>query len=127
MRREERGGDDGAGGAIPLIAGGLAVAAVAAAVVAVLLDHASTDLYLGATIAAAVGTALFIIHLIRSRADLSAWTAVAPLGVVLGLLGVAASGASCGVACIAVGAPIAGLALCPPNLNLRRLRRPALR
>ena len=110
------------GGAIPLLAGGLAVAAVAAAVVAVLLGHASTDLYLGATVAAGVATALFVTHLIRSRAELSAWAAVAPLGVVLGLLGVAASGASCGVACIAVGAPIAGLALSPPSLNLRRLR-----
>ena len=118
----QRNVSDGVGGAIPLLAGGLAVASVAAAVVAVLLGHASTDLYLGATIVAAVATALFIAHLIRSRADLSAWTAVAPLGVVLGLLGVAASGASCGVACIAVGAPIAGLALSTPTLNLRRLR-----
>ena len=107
---------------VPLLAGALAVTSVVAAVVAVLLGHASTDLYLGATIAAAVATALFVTHLIRARADLSAWTAVAPLGVVLGLLGVAASGASCGVACIAVGAPIAGLALSPPTLNLRRLR-----
>ena len=118
----QRNASDDSGGAIPLLAGGLAVAAVAAAVVAVLLGHASTDLYLGATIAAAGATALFVVHLIRSRAELSAWAAVAPLGVVLGLLGVAASGASCGVACIAVGAPIAGLALSPPSLNLRRLR-----
>ena len=119
----QRNASDGAGGAIPLLAGGLAAAAVAAALVAVLLGYASTDLYLGATIAAAAATALFVLHLIRTRADLSAWTAVAPLGVVLGLLGVAAGGASCGVACIAVGAPIAGLALSPPTLNLRRLRR----
>ena len=118
----QRSASDDSGGAIPLLAGGLAVAAVAAAVVAVLLGHASTDLYLGATIAAAGATALFVIHLIRSRAELSAWAAVAPLGVVLGLLGVAASGASCGVACIAVGAPVAGLALSPPSFNLRRLR-----
>ncbi len=117
MQREERGGS-----AIPLIAGGLAVASVAAAIVAVLLDQASPNLYLGAAIAAAAGTALFVAHLVRSRADLASWSAVAPLGVVLGLLGVAASGASCGVACLAIGAPIAGLALAPPNLNLRRWR-----
>lgn len=105
-----------------LIGAGLAAAAVAAAIAAVLLGAASTDLYLGAAIAAGAGTALFVGQLIRSRAELSAWSAVAPLGVMLGLLGVAASGASCGVACLAVGAPVAGLALYMPELNLRRLR-----
>ena len=105
-----------------LIGAGLAAAAVAAAIAAVLLGEASTNLYLGAAIAAGAGTALFVGQLIRSRADLSAWSAVAPLGVALGLLGVAASGASCGVACLAVGAPVAGLALYAPELHLRRLR-----
>ena len=100
----------------------MAAAAVAAAIVAVLLGAASAELYLGAAIAAGAGTALFVGQLIRSRADLLAWSAVAPLGVALGLLGVAASGASCGVACLAVGAPTAGLALYIPELNLRRLR-----
>ena len=105
-----------------LIGAGLVVASVAAAIVAVLAGAASTELYLGAALAAGAGTALFAAQLVRSRAELSAWSAVAPLGVVLGLLGVAASGASCGVACLAVGAPVAGLALYAPELNLRRLR-----
>ena len=88
-----------------------------------LVGAASTNLYLGAALAAAVGTALVVVQLLRSRADRSAWSAAAPLGVVLGLLGVAASGASCGVACLAIGAPIAGLSLFAPDLHLRRWRR----
>ncbi len=108
---------------IPLLAGVLAGAAVASAVVAVLVGAASTGLYLGAVIAAALATALFVGHLLWSRAGWTAWGAVAPLGVVVGLLGVAASGASCGVACLAIGAPIASVGLFLPDLSLSRLRR----
>ena len=108
---------------IPLLAGVLAGAAVASAVVAVLVGEASTGLYLGAVIAAALATALFVGHLLWSRAEWSAWGAIAPLGVVVGLLGVAASGASCGVACLAIGAPVASVGLFLPDLSFSRLRR----
>ena len=113
----------GAASSIPLLAGVLAGAAVASAVVAVLVGEASTGLYLGAVIAAALATALFVGQLLWSRAEWRAWGAVAPLGVVVGLLGVAASGASCGVACLAIGAPVASVGLLVPDLNLSRFRR----
>ena len=108
---------------IPLLAGVFAAAAVASAVVAVLVGAASTGLYLGAVIAATLATALLVGHLLWSRAEWTAWGAVAPLGVVVGLLGVAASGASCGVACLAIGAPIASIGLFLPDLSLSRFRR----
>ena len=112
-----------AASSIPLLAGVLAGAAVASAVVAVLVGEASTGLYLGAVIAAALATALFVGQLLWSRAEWRAWGAVAPLGIVVGVLGVAASGASCGVACLAIGAPVASVGLLVPDLSLSRLRR----
>lgn len=109
---------------IPLLAFGLAAGAVVAAIAAVLVGAASDTLYLGALIAAASGAALYAAHLLFCRADLASWAAAAPLGVVVGLLGVAASGASCGVACLAIGAPVASIGLIAPDFEiLRRLRR----
>ena len=111
---------------LPFIAGTLAIAAMAVALVAILAGEATTPLYIGAAIAAGTALALAIAHLLAKRSSPEAWTAVAPLAIITGLLGVAATGASCGVACVAAAGPAAAATLFLPVLA--RLRnRAALR
>jgi len=111
---------------IPVIAGGLAVAAMAAVVAAILAGEATIPLYIGAAIAAGAALLLAAGHLLARRAGTEAWAAVAPLAIIAALLGVAASGASCGTACAAAAGPAAATTLLLPDLS--RLRnRAALR
>lgn len=111
---------------LPFIAGTLAIAAMAAALVAILAGEATTPLYIGVAIAAGTALALAIVHLLAKRSIPEAWTALAPLAIITGLLGVAATGASCGVACVAAAGPAAAATLFLPDLE--RLRnRTALR
>ena len=116
---------------IPVIAGGLAVAAMAAALVAILAGEATTPLYIGAAIAAGTAFALAIAHLLAKRSGAEAWAALAPLAIITGLLGVAASGANCGVACVAAAGPAAAATLFLPDLahlrNRAALRRSLVR
>ena len=111
---------------IPYIAGGLAVAAMSAALIAVLAGEATTPLYIGAAIAAGAALLLAAVHLLANRAGIDAWATAAPLAIITALLGVAASGASCGVACIAAAGPAAAVALTLPDLS-RTWNRAALR
>ena len=67
-----------------------------------------------------------------TTSDASGLYALAPMAIVVSLLGIAASGASCGVACIAWGTPAAAAAMAFPDLRgwfsqQRRLRRPLRR
>ena len=111
----------------------LAAAGMAAAFTATLLDQESLALYSVCAAVAGLGFGLILIHYARRRfidlAQPEGWAVIAPVGIVLGMLGVAASGASCGAACIAWGAPAASVAMFAPEINtrLRTLRRPRLR
>ena len=107
---------------IPVIAGGLAAASMTAVIVAILAGEATTPLYIGAAIAAGAALLLGAAHLLANRAGTEAWTAVAPLAVITALLGVAASGASCGTACAAAAGPAAAATLFLPDLHHLRDR-----
>ncbi len=96
----------------------LTIGAIAAAFAATLLDHHSTSLYIVCAVLAAAGLALMLLLVVRRRQDPSLPRyALAPMAIVVALLGVAASGASCGVACIAWGAPAAAATLAAPDLR----------
>lgn len=111
---------------LPFITGTLAIAAITAALVAILAGEATTPLYIGAAIAAGTALALATAHLLAKRSSPETWTTLAPLAIITGLLGVAATGASCGVACVAAAGPAAAATLFLPDLA--RLRnRAALR
>ena len=111
---------------IPLIAGGLAVAAMAAALVAILAGEATTALYIGAAIGAGAALLLAAAHLLANRGGAEAWSAIAPLAIITGLLGVAASSASCGAACVAAAGPAAAMTLFLPDIS-RAWNRATLR
>ncbi len=112
--------------ALPVSAAALTIAGMASAFVATLIGEASLDLYIGSATAAGAGLALMLLQLARSRTE-SSRNALLPMGIVVALLGVAASGASCGVACIAWGAPAAALTLAAPDLRGWLSRRTSLR
>ena len=107
---------------IPVIAGGLAVAAMAAVVAAILAGEATIPFYVGAAIAAGAALLLAAAHLLARRAGTEAWGALAPLAIIAALLGVAASGASCGTACAAAAGPAAAATLLLPDLSRLRHR-----
>ena len=100
-----------------LIAATLTVGGIAAAFVATLLNHDSIGLYIICAVVAAAGLALMLLHVARRRNAAAPWYALAPMAIVVGLLGVAASGATCGVACIAWGTPVAAATLAVPDLR----------
>ena len=101
-----------------LIAGTLTVGGITAAFVATLINQDSTSLYIICAVIAAAGLALMLLHLARSRGHASApWYALAPMAIVVALLGIAASGATCGVACIAWGTPAAAATLAAPDIR----------
>ena len=102
---------------MPLIAAALTAGGIAAAFVATLLDHDSTGLYIICAVVAAAGLALMLLHVARRRTATTPWYALAPMAIVVALLGVAASGATCGVACIAWGTPAAAATLAMPDLR----------
>ena len=111
---------------LPFIAATLAIGAMAVALAAILAGEATIPLYIGAAIAAGTALALATAHLLAKRSSPEAWAALAPLAIITGLLGVAATGASCGVACVAAAGPAAAATLLLPDLS--RLRnRAALR
>lgn len=99
------------------IAGTLTVSGIAAAFVATLIGQDSTGLYIVCAVIAAAGLLLMLLHLARRREDAVPWYALAPMAVVVALLGIAASGASCGVACIAWGTPAAAATLVIPDIR----------
>ncbi len=100
-----------------LIAGTLTTAGIAAAFVATLIGQESTGLYIICATIAAAGLLLMLLHVARRRRDAAPWYALAPMAVVVTLLGIAASGATCGVACIAWGSPVAGALLVVPDIR----------
>ena len=101
-----------------LIAGTLTVGGITAAFVATLINQDSTGLYIICAVVAAAGLALMLLHLARSRGHASApWYTLAPMAIVVALLGIAASGATCGVACIAWGTPAAAATLAAPDIR----------
>ena len=100
-----------------LVAGTLTTAGIAAAFVATLIGQESTGLYIICATIAAAGLLLMLLHVARRRRDAAPWYAVAPMAVVVTLLGIAASGATCGVACIAWGSPVAGALLVVPDIR----------
>ena len=102
---------------IPYIAGALAIAAISAALIAVLAGQATTPLYIATAIAAATALLLAATHLLATRAAPEAWSAAAPLAIITALLSVAATGASCGAACIAAAGPTAAVALTLPDIS----------
>ena len=110
-------------------AGSLTVGGIAAAFVATLFNQDSTGLYIVCAVVAAAGLLLMLLHLARTRTSPAApWYALAPMAIVVALLGIAASGATCGVACIAWGTPAAAATLAAPDIRgwltqKRRLRR----
>ncbi len=100
------------------IAGALTVGGIAAAFVATLINQDSTGLYIICAVIAAAGLALMLLHVARSRGATSApWYALTPMAIVVALLGIAASGATCGVACIAWGTPAAAATLAAPDIR----------
>ena len=110
------------------VAGTLTAGGIAAAFVATLIDQESTGLYIICAVVAAAGLLLMLLHLARTRTSPAApWFALAPMAIVVALLGVAASGATCGVACIAWGGPAAALTLAAPDLRGWFSRRASLR
>ena len=115
------------------IAASLTAAAIAAAFAATLLGHESNAVYVGCAVAAGAGLLLMVWHLARTRtqSDASGFYALAPMAIVVSLLGIAASGATCGVACIAWGTPAAAVAMTAPDLrgwfSKKRTRRQPLR
>lgn len=110
-----------------LLSATLTTAGIAAAFVATLIGHESLSLYFVCAVVAAAGLSLMLLHVARRRRDSAPWYALAPMAIVVALLGIAASGATCGVACIAWGSPVAGVMLVVPDIRGwfgdRRLRR----
>ena len=100
-----------------LLAGTLTTAGIAAAFVATLIGQESLGLYIVCAVVAAAGLLLMLLHIARRRADSAPWYALAPMAIVVALLGVAASGATCGVACIAWGSPVAAATLVIPDIR----------
>ena len=101
-----------------LLAGSLTAAGIAAAFVATLINRDSTGLYIVCATVAAAGLLLMLLHIARTRRSPAApWFALAPMAIVVALLGIAASGATCGVACIAWGTPAAAATLAVPDLR----------
>lgn len=112
------------------IAATLTTAGIAAAFVATLIGHDSTGLYIICAAIAVAGLLLMLLHIAHRRRDTAPWYALAPMAIVVTLLGIAASGASCGVACIAWGSPVAAATLVIPDIrgwfnSKRPLRRPS--
>ena len=99
------------------IAATLTAGGIAAAFVATLLSYDSTGLYIVCAAIAAAGLLLMLLHIARRRQDAAPWYALAPMAIVVALLGIAASGASCGVACIAWGSPVAAATLVVPDIR----------
>ena len=109
------------------IAGSLTVGGIVAAFVATLLNQDSTGLYIICAVIAAAGLLLMLLQVARSRRA-APWYALAPMAIVVALLGIAASGATCGVACIAWGTPAAAATLAAPDIrSWFRNRRPLKR
>ena len=102
---------------MPTLAATLTTAGIAAAFVATLIGHDSTGLYIICAAIAAAGLLLMLLHIARRRRDAAPWYALAPMAIVVALLGIAASGATCGVACIAWGSPAAAATLALPDLR----------
>ncbi len=103
-----------------LFAGTLTTAGIAAAFVATLINQDSTGLYIICAVIAAAGLLLMLLQVARTRRDAApryAWYALAPMAIVVALLGIAASGATCGVACIAWGTPAAAATLAAPDIR----------
>ena len=99
------------------IAGTLTTGGIAAAFVATLINQDSTGLYIICAAIAAAGLLLMLLHIARRRQDAAPWYALAPMAIVVTLLGIAASGATCGVACIAWGTPAAAATLAVPDIR----------
>ena len=99
------------------LAGTLTTGGIAAAFAATLLGHDSTGLYIICAVIAAAGLLLMLLHIARRRQDSAPWYALAPMAIVVTLLGIAASGATCGVACIAWGSPAAAATLVIPDIR----------
>ncbi len=118
------------------IAAALTAVGIAAAFVATLIGQESVALYIVCAVVAGLGLLLMLLQLARSRGGApersQAWSALAPMAIVVSLLGVAASGATCGVACIAWGTPAAAAVLAAPDIRgwfsrrrpLQRVPRP---
>ncbi len=101
-----------------LLAGTLTGAGIAAAFVATLINQDSVGLYIVCAVVAAAGLLLMLLHVARTRRSPAApWYALAPMAIVVALLGIAASGATCGVACIAWGTPAAAATLAAPDIR----------
>lgn len=100
-----------------LLAGTLTTAGIAAAFVATLINQDSTGLYIICAVIAAAGLLLMLLQVARTRRDAAPWYALAPMAIVVALLGIAASGATCGVACIAWGTPAAAATLAAPDIR----------
>lgn len=108
----------------------LTTGGIAAAFVATLIGRESLGLYIVCAAVAAAGLLLMLLHIARRRRDAAPWYALAPMAIVVALLGIAASGATCGVACIAWGSPVAAATLVIPDIRTwfdrkRPLRRPS--
>jgi acyl CoA:acetate/3-ketoacid CoA transferase alpha subunit len=99
------------------LAGTLTIGGIAAAFVATLINQDSTGLYIVCAVVAAAGLLLMLLEVARRRRDAAPWYALAPMAIVVALLGVAASGATCGVACIAWGTPAAAATLAAPDIR----------
>ena len=99
------------------LAATMTTAGIAAAFVATLIGHESLSLYIVCAVVAAAGLLLMLLHIARRRRDSAPWYALAPMAIVVALLGIAASGATCGVACIAWGSPVAAATLAVPDLR----------
>lgn len=99
------------------LAATLTTGGIAAAFVATLLGQDSTGLYIICAVIAAAGLLLMLLHVARRRRDATPWYALAPMAIVVALLGIAASGATCGVACIAWGSPVAAATLVLPDIR----------
>ena len=110
-----------------VLAATLTSGGIAAAFVATLIGHDSTGLYIVCAVVAAAGLLLMLLHVARRRQDAAPWYALAPMAIVVGLLGIAASGATCGVACIAWGSPVAAATLALPDLRAWLTRKRPLR
>ena len=100
-----------------LFAGTLTTAGIAAAFVATLIGRDSLSLYIVCAVVAAAGLLLMLLQVARRRQDSTPWYALAPMAIVVALLGIAASGATCGVACIAWGTPAAAATLAAPDIR----------
>ena len=101
-----------------LFAGTLTTAGIAAAFVATLIGRDSLSLNIVCAVIAAAGLLLMLLH---SRPTPTGQrppgTPSLPMAIVVALLGIAASGATCGVACIAWGTPAAAATLAAPDIR----------